>query len=241
MAWRDAVWESDLPATVRLVALAFADHANDDGTGVYVVLTRLMARTGLSRAACVRSVAALRDGGWLATVRRASQHRAPEYDLIPQGAPSEHSRPVQGAHTDNPGGSRVLSDGAQGALSEPQPPTNPLQDDDVARARDLDPVVVVVNRFAETYQTVRGLPARGPLLDRVAVVARDNLAKGAALEVLLSGVPEAALRDEPWIDRYTLARRPSRGPVSAEQWCPTHAGQPAGSCAGCRADALAAG
>jgi hypothetical protein len=196
MAWRDAVWESDLPATVRLVALAFADHANDDGTGVYVVLTRLMART---------------------------------------------SEPIQGAASRTPEPPRVPSGGAQGAASRPQPPTNPLQDDDVARARDLDPVVVVVNRFAETYQTVRGLPARGPLLDRVAVVARDNLAKGAALEVLLSGVPEAALRDEPWIDRYTLARRPSRGPVSAEQWCPTHAGQPAGSCAGCRADALAAG
>lgn len=56
------VFASALPPTQRLVALALADHANDEGSSIWPSIDTLEAKTGLSRTAvkgCLRTFRAL--------------------------------------------------------------------------------------------------------------------------------------------------------------------------------------
>lgn len=59
-----AVWESDLPATDRLVLLSLADHADDEGQ-CYPSVRRVCERTGLSERAVQNAFKRLSDAGYL--------------------------------------------------------------------------------------------------------------------------------------------------------------------------------
>lgn len=88
--WSEAIWESDLKPTQRLLALAYADHARNEATA-WVAYPRLMARTGLSRDTVARQLGALVEAGWLTLERSARQHRAAVYRLsYPSAQQSDH-------------------------------------------------------------------------------------------------------------------------------------------------------
>ncbi len=80
-AFEDAVWDSSLRPTERLVALCFARHASRGTELVWVTRARLQSLTGLSRNGVDRALAGLRASGWLVVVEQARQHRSTRYQL----------------------------------------------------------------------------------------------------------------------------------------------------------------
>jgi hypothetical protein len=85
-AWRDAVWASDLRATDKLVALAYADHASTGPLRVWVAAERLQARTSLGRTATTAAVRRLRDAGWLTLTSAGVRGSTARYALSVPGA-----------------------------------------------------------------------------------------------------------------------------------------------------------
>lgn len=61
---------ADLPPTVKLVLLALADHANDDGTGVFVGQDRLAAKCSCDERTVRRAIKRLVEMGYLEQVKR---------------------------------------------------------------------------------------------------------------------------------------------------------------------------
>ncbi|MBN0039408.1 hypothetical protein JN535_04360 [Cellulosimicrobium cellulans] len=88
-AWRDAVWTSDLRATDKLVALAYADHASTGPLRVWVASERLQARTSLGRTATTAAVRRLRDAGWLTLTSAGVRGSTARYALTTPGADAE--------------------------------------------------------------------------------------------------------------------------------------------------------
>jgi hypothetical protein len=88
--WRDAVWVSDLRATDKLVALAYADHASTGPLRVWVAAERLQARTSLGRTATTAAVRRLRDAGWLTLTSAGVRGSTARYALTVPGAVAEH-------------------------------------------------------------------------------------------------------------------------------------------------------
>lgn len=130
--WRSLVWESDLRALTRLVALCYADHASDLGP-VFVTTRRGVERTGMSERSWKAATAELLKLGWLKvhTPGRAGRDggRAARYWLtVPASLPAATPEPVDNdlvadrnectPCTDNPG---MSAPGAPDYL----PTTNP--------------------------------------------------------------------------------------------------------------------
>lgn len=62
------VWEADLPRDQKIVLLAMADHANDDGTKVFPGVERLAKKCGYSERSIRRKIADLKNRGALEAV-----------------------------------------------------------------------------------------------------------------------------------------------------------------------------
>jgi len=67
MAW---VWRQNLTPASKIVLLAIADHADDDGANAYPSKSTLALKTGYSERQVIRIVNELTDGGWLVEERR---------------------------------------------------------------------------------------------------------------------------------------------------------------------------
>jgi hypothetical protein len=80
-----AVWELDLPQNQKLVLLAFADHADDDGV-CYPSVGRVAWKTGVSERQVQRIVKKLRAAGLVVLLRNAQGGRgnAAVYQVQPQ-------------------------------------------------------------------------------------------------------------------------------------------------------------
>ncbi len=177
-AWRDAVWASDLRATDKLVALAYADHASTGPLRVWVASERLQARTSLGRTATTAAVRRLRDAGWLTLTSAGVRGSTARYALTVPGAVErddqvddvdvvEHQAhepraPRQVSARDGLVSARaeLVSRGVPDPLSYPlrHPPTRPLAVvEDVAGGRDalLDGVVGEIR----SHPLARGLAA----------------------------------------------------------------------------------
>lgn len=68
------VWESDLPATDRLVLLSVADHA-DERDECYPSIGRLVDRTGLTDRSIQKAIKRLCEGGYLAVESGGGRNR----------------------------------------------------------------------------------------------------------------------------------------------------------------------
>lgn len=99
-AWRDAVWASDLPATDKLVALAFADHAGDGPLRVWVAAERLQTRTSLGRTATTAALRRLREAGWLTRTGKATRGATTRHALTVPGELAALEHDVDQAGTD---------------------------------------------------------------------------------------------------------------------------------------------
>jgi len=73
------VWASDLPPHLKLVLLAYADHANDDGTSIYPGEDWMAAKTSYTKGTIRRNTKALLDEGYLEQVKRGYRGQRAEY------------------------------------------------------------------------------------------------------------------------------------------------------------------
>jgi hypothetical protein len=124
--WADAIWASGLPASARLVALAFADHAGDQATA-WVALARLAARTGLSRRSCQRAIDRLVEDGWLTEHEAQAQHKSPVFVLTfpPSMTDAEPARGATVTPLTAPRGATVSARGAKSASQGRHSDTSP--------------------------------------------------------------------------------------------------------------------
>jgi biotin operon repressor len=149
--WRDAVWESELPSLAKLLALAYADHAEPDGARVWVSWERLAERTGMGNGSVGRQVKVLRDGGWLTVVdpgkgRRPTRYRlsqpnrlSPTVELKEQAAEQSLSPTVEV----NGKGSEVALSPKSGVVALPQRTTTTYEPQGYVRN---SPTSVVTSR-----------------------------------------------------------------------------------------------
>ncbi|NMF27972.1 hypothetical protein HF845_06115 [Cellulosimicrobium aquatile] len=172
------MWTSDLRATDKLVALAYADHASTGPLRVWVASERLKARTSLGRTATTAAVRRLRDAGWLTLTSAGVRGSTARYALTVPGAVErddqvddvdvvEHQAhepraPRQVSARDGLVSARdeLVSRGVPDPLSYPlpHPPTRSLAVvEDVATERDglLDGVVEEIR----SHPLARGLAA----------------------------------------------------------------------------------
>lgn len=121
--WRDAVLESDLTATEKIVAVVFEWHASKGTERVWCAPERLQALTSLGRTASKRAVQRLIQLGWLAVTEPARQHRAARYALtIPRGSGSDPLSESRGSLEDT----RGSLNGTRGSRSDPDPCSIPV-------------------------------------------------------------------------------------------------------------------
>ena len=73
------VWASDLPPHLKLVLLAYADHANDDGSSIYPGEEWMAAKTSYTKGTIRRNTKALLDDGYLEQIKRGYRGQRAEY------------------------------------------------------------------------------------------------------------------------------------------------------------------
>ena len=75
MAW---VWDQDLPTSQKMLLLAIADHADDDGDNAWPSKARLAKKVGLSENRIRQMLRRLEADGWITTDRQqGGTHRTP--------------------------------------------------------------------------------------------------------------------------------------------------------------------
>lgn len=91
------VWEHELPHNEQAVALAYADHANEDGTGMWPSTERIAWKTGYTRRTVQRIRAKMVERGLLVKVRDATNNRPNEYEFdwsaVPKKEPFDAAAP----------------------------------------------------------------------------------------------------------------------------------------------------
>ncbi len=75
------VWRSDLPANHKLVLLAYADHANDDGSSVYPGEDWMAAKTSYTGGNIRRVTKQLVEAGFLHRVKRGQTGQRAEWEV----------------------------------------------------------------------------------------------------------------------------------------------------------------
>lgn len=102
MSW---VWDSALPPSEKLIALAYADHADHEGKHIYPALDTIAAKTSMSRRNVIRVRQKLEERGVLIETRKATG-RAPARYRMSQAALESIGRgdnlsPLQDARRDD--------------------------------------------------------------------------------------------------------------------------------------------
>jgi hypothetical protein len=75
------IFDLDIPAAEKLVLLAMADHARDDGTGCYPAIGTLARKTSLSRRGTQKLIRRLQTAGFIADTGKISRLGTIEYTL----------------------------------------------------------------------------------------------------------------------------------------------------------------
>lgn len=119
------VWELDLEPNKRLVLLAYADHADDDGAHVFPSLDRVAHKTGYSRDQTKRISRQLRDDGLMELVAEGRGRGNPsEYRLTLENGcslPPFKSRREKGASEPPIAPEKGASESKKGAPMPPEP------------------------------------------------------------------------------------------------------------------------
>jgi biotin operon repressor len=82
------VFYTDLPAHLKLTLLALADHAEDDGTGIFVGQARLARKTGASERAVRGHIAELRELGLIEKVGRVGSRGSDKHRVVVESLPT---------------------------------------------------------------------------------------------------------------------------------------------------------
>lgn len=127
--WTDAIWESELTPTQRLVAHAFARYASRGLDEVWLAQSHLCKITGFTKPTAMKATRALVDLGWLVVIEPARQRRPARYMLTtPSGQVTSPLETTQGENqltaNEQPRGKaeavRGKADPVQGASDLPQ-------------------------------------------------------------------------------------------------------------------------
>lgn len=111
------VWNLDLAPNKRLVLLAYADHADDEGDSVFPSLAKIAYKTGYSRDQVRRISKELAADNLMTRVEDARHNRGVEYRLtLERGSKLPPFRPRGGGANDPSG---------VGAPMPPEPPVEP--------------------------------------------------------------------------------------------------------------------
>lgn len=110
------VWNLDLQATQKLVLLAMADHADDEGGNAYPSVARLAEKCSVDPRTVQRTLRALEASGLLVVVRHATQHAPTTYKVSP-GAAQCRGGNLPDRQSIPPG---VTSDPARGGTVPPE-------------------------------------------------------------------------------------------------------------------------
>lgn len=125
-----AVWELDLPRDEKIVLLALADHAHDDGTSVRPSVSTVARKCGYSARSIHRKFDQLRERGLLA-VEEADAGRPVEYRIILEGC-DKLSGVTAVSDPPLPSSVRPPSDTAMADKPSVQPSEEPSLFDDMA-------------------------------------------------------------------------------------------------------------
>jgi len=94
------VWDCDLPPNQKFVLLAYADHANDEGTSVYPGEDRMKKKTGYSKGNVRRVTAELIDAGMLMRTRKGHRGQRAEFRLVLDVIAAHNATLSKGAQPD---------------------------------------------------------------------------------------------------------------------------------------------
>ncbi len=107
------VWDTDLPPHLKLVLLAYADHANDDGHSIYPGEEWMAAKTSYSPGTIRRNTRILIDEGYLERTKKGYRTQRAEYRINVTALEGAHIDTLsKGAHIDT---ERRASDGERRA------------------------------------------------------------------------------------------------------------------------------
>jgi hypothetical protein len=198
------VWDYDLKHGEQAVLLAMADHANEDGTGMWPSNALLAYKTGYSERSVKRIKAQLREKGVLVIVRRASRHRPTEYRFDwskarpkpPFGGPVDNSN--EGGQDDTPKAPRGDTSDTEGCQErqlgvtvvspEPSRTNNRTSSKQRGCARGSDAVplgAVVASRLdAAAADLKNGMLARARAVEAQASVVLDRDPAGRTVSAL---------------------------------------------------------
>jgi hypothetical protein len=141
MAW---VWRQNLTPAAKIVLLAIADHADDDGGNAYPSKGTLALKTGYSERQVIRIVNELTDGGWLVEEHRQvagiPADRMPKvYRIVMQRGDNVSPRlPLDGVTSGTLRGDIRDVDGVTSV--SPKPSKEPSKNLAPSAARKVDPL-----------------------------------------------------------------------------------------------------
>ena len=149
-----SVYYLPLPKNTKTLLGAMADHADDDGTGVYPSHPRLALKTSDSERNVRRLVKSLMEDGWVFLVRKAAPGRAAEYridaervyataDIARRRYDEEHGKDTTGKKNPTPDTTGPTPDttgtntGHHAPPNHHQPPSTIIKKATASRSRDL--------------------------------------------------------------------------------------------------------
>jgi hypothetical protein len=109
-----AIFDLDIPSAEKLVLLAMADYARDDGTGCYPAIATLAKKTSLSRRGIQKLIRRLQCAGFVADTGKISKLGTIEYTVTLEGGGEQGSLPfsAQGANARTKTGEPECAEGA---------------------------------------------------------------------------------------------------------------------------------
>lgn len=188
--WRDAVWNSDLAPNPRLVALVYADHANNDADTVWVTLARGLERTGIKHhVTWSKYVGELVAAGWLVEVETRTNQRAARYRLtIPDchDVTPEHDRVSE---RDTPDRQDVTP---RSVTQRHQTPTYPLPEPLLSPAADAAEChPAVTSHDADEWGEMDALEAQDPHCFAMALRHAMDTLGPYEVDLIATGHPDA--------------------------------------------------
>lgn len=120
------VWDLELRSNKKFVLLAYADHANDDGSGVFPTYRRVAHKTGYSREQVRRITRELVAEGLMEKVAEATPYgRGAEYQLCPERGVNLPPLDAERGDTKIPTGGGQYDPSPRGTPMTPEPSGEP--------------------------------------------------------------------------------------------------------------------
>jgi biotin operon repressor len=219
------VFYTELPAHLKLTLLALADHAEDDGTGIFVGQARLARKTGASERAVRGHIAELRELGLIEKVGRVGSRGSDKHRVVVESLPTSEQIALM-----FPGRPAEVADRQKlptGVQASPRPATQRSSTGNSQAAEpseepSVEPSSLSFDAFYEAFPRHQGKGSAKKAFTKA-------LSKASAEELLASAIryrndpnrepgftclPATWLNQERWLDEPLPSRDPNKIPVS---------------------------